>query len=92
MENCTFTYPSNKKPIIEHVSFMVSFVNRVGVCGKNGGGKSTAIMLLTGDNIPHLGTVYMHPAVWLGYSAQQSFDTINDHPDKTSNVCIWCAR
>merc|ERR1719284_2094406 len=61
-------------------------VSRVGVCGKNGEGKSTAIKLLTGENIPQEGTVYKHPSVRLGYLAQHSFDTINNHPDKTATL------
>jgi elongation factor 3 len=88
MENCTFTYPGNTKPTIEDVSFKVSMVSRVGVCGKNGEGKSTAIKLLTGENIPQVGSVYKHPGVRLGYLAQHSFDTINNHPDKTANEYI----
>merc|ERR1711979_142101 len=88
MENCTFTYPSNTKPTIENVSFKVSLVSRVGVCGKNGEGKSTAIKLLTGENIPQLGSVYKHPGVRLGYLAQHSFDTIDQHPTKTANEYI----
>merc|ERR1712151_310074 len=88
MDNCTFTYPGNTKPTIENVSFKVSLVSRVGVCGKNGEGKSTAIKLLTGENIPQLGSVYKHPSVRLGYLAQHSFDTINDHPNKTANEYI----
>merc|ERR1711953_1399220 len=88
MQNCTFTYPGNDKPTIENISFQVSMVSRVGVCGKNGEGKSTAIKLLTGENIPQEGSVYKHPSVRLGYLAQHSFDTINDHPDKTANEYI----
>merc|ERR1712048_958095 len=57
-------------------------------CGKNGEGKSTAIKLLTGENIPQDGTVFKHPAVRLGYLAQHSFDTINNHPEKTANEYI----
>merc|ERR1712051_607473 len=70
------------------VSFKVSMASRVGVCGKNGEGKSTAIKLLTGENIPQEGIVYKHPGVRLGYLAQHSFDTINNHPDKTANEYI----
>jgi len=88
MQGCTFTYPGNTKPTIENVSFQVSMVSRVGVCGKNGEGKSTAIKLLTGENIPQEGSVYKHPSVRLGYLAQHSFDTINDHPEKTANEYI----
>merc|ERR1712066_247515 len=66
----------------------VSCASRGGVCGKNGEGKSTAIKLLTGENIPQLGSVYKHPSVRLGYLAQHSFDTINDHPNKTANEYI----
>merc|ERR1712048_208283 len=88
MQKCTFTYPGNDKPTIEDISFQVSMVSRVGVCGKNGEGKSTAIKLLTGENIPQLGSVYKHPSVRLGYLAQHSFDTINDHPSKTANEYI----
>merc|ERR1712070_141749 len=88
MQKCTFTYPGNDKPTIEDISFQVSMVSRVGVCGKNGEGKSTAIKLLTGENIPQEGSVYKHPSVRLGYLAQHSFDTINNHPDKTANEYI----
>merc|ERR1712051_930367 len=88
MDHCTFTYPGNTKPTIEDVSFKVSMASRVGVCGKNGEGKSTAIKLLTGENIPQEGIVYKHPGVRLGYLAQHSFDTINDHPEKTANEYI----
>merc|ERR1712203_314798 len=63
-------------------------VSRVGVCGKNGEGKSTAIKLLTGENIPQEGSVYKHPSVRLGYLAQHSFVTINNHPEKTANEYI----
>merc|ERR1711988_282888 len=59
-----------------------------GVCGKNGEGKSTAIKLLTGENIPQIGSVYKHPSVRLGYLAQHSFETIDNHPDKTANEYI----
>merc|ERR1712113_1369612 len=76
------------KPTIEDVSFKVSMASRVGVCGKNGEGKSTAIKLLTGENIPQEGSVYKHQAVRLGYLAQHSFDTINNHPNKTANEYI----
>lgn len=88
MDNCTFTYPGNKTPTIENVSFKVSLASRVGVCGKNGEGKSTAIKLLTGENIPQVGQVYKHPSVRLGYLAQHSFETINGHLDKTPNEYI----
>merc|ERR1712178_506824 len=88
MQQCTFTYPGNTIPTIENISFQVSMVSRVGVCGKNGEGKSTAIKLLTGENIPQEGSVYKHPGVRLGYLAQHSFDTINNHPTKTANEYI----
>merc|ERR1712139_141338 len=78
----------NSKPTIEGVSFKVSLVSRVGVCGKNGEGKSTAIKLLTGENIPQIGSVYKHPSVRLGYLAQHSFETIDNHPTKTANEYI----
>jgi elongation factor 3 len=88
MDHCTFTYPGNTKPTIEDISFKVSMASRVGVCGKNGEGKSTAIKLLTGENIPQEGSVYKHPGVRLGYLAQHSFDTIDQHPTKTANEYI----
>merc|ERR1711998_681881 len=76
------------KPTIEDISFQVSLASRVGVCGKNGEGKSTAIKLLTGENIPQIGSVYKHPSVRLGYLAQHSFETIDNHPSKTANEYI----
>merc|ERR1712100_733885 len=78
----------NTKPTIEDVSFQVSLASRVGVCGKNGEGKSTAIKLLTGENIPQIGSGNKHPSVRLGYLAQHSFETIDNHPDKTANEYI----
>merc|ERR1712003_392569 len=44
--------------------------------------------LLTGENIPQEGSVYKHPGVRLGYLAQPSFDTIDQHPTKTANEYI----
>merc|ERR1712232_685075 len=44
--------------------------------------------LLTGENIPQTGSVWKHPNVRLGYLAQHSFDTINNHPNKTANEYI----
>lgn len=85
MENCTFTYTGNTVPTIKDVSIQVSLSSRVGILGPNGVGKSTAIKLLTGENIPQIGTVYKHPNVRVAYLAQHSFNTINLHPNKTPN-------
>ena len=88
MDNCSFTYPNNSKPTVEDITIQISLESRVGIAGANGAGKSTQIKLLTGENIPQIGTVYKHPSVRLGYIAQHSFETVDSHPNKTPNEYI----
>merc|ERR1712187_978430 len=61
MNNVTFTYPTKDKPTIVDVSLTVSQVSRVAVIGANGAGKSTAIKVLVGEQIPTSGTVWKAP-------------------------------
>merc|ERR1719272_1365409 len=52
MNNVDFKYPSKDKPTIMDVSLTVSQVSRVAVIGANGAGKSTAIKVLVGEQLP----------------------------------------
>merc|ERR1740123_631795 len=52
MNNVTFQYPTKDKPTIMDVSLTVSQVSRVAVIGANGAGKSTAIKVLVGEQLP----------------------------------------
>ena len=52
MNNVSFTYPTKDKPTIMDVSLTVSQVSRVAVIGANGAGKSTAIKVLVGEQLP----------------------------------------
>merc|ERR1712232_802552 len=52
MNNVSFTYPTKDIPTIKNISLAVSQVSRVAVIGANGAGKSTAIKVLVGENLP----------------------------------------
>lgn len=62
--------------------------SRVGCVGENGAGKSTMIKVLTGELVPQVGDVWMHPNARVAYVAQHAFHHIEDHLDKTPNEYI----
>jgi elongation factor 3 len=88
MADCEWTYPSNTKPTIEHVTIQVSLQSRVAILGPNGAGKSTMIKLLTGENIPQKGTVWKYQGARVAYVAQHAFEHIENHLTKTPNEYI----
>merc|ERR1712159_268196 len=58
MSNVTFQYATKDKPTIMDVSLTVSQVSRVAVIGANGAGKSTAIKVLVGEQMPSDGAIW----------------------------------
>ncbi len=57
VENLSFTYPGNKSPAINNVSFEIKKGEILAVVGPNGGGKSTLVRLLTRLYDPATGSV-----------------------------------
>jgi len=88
MQDCAFTYPTNTKPTISHITVQVSLSSRVACVGVNGAGKSTMIKLLIGELEPQTGLVWKHPNARIGYIAQHAFNHIEQHLDKTPNQYI----
>jgi elongation factor 3 len=83
MNNVTFKYPTQPKPTIFDVSLTVSQVSRVAVIGANGAGKSTAIKVLVGEQLPTEGTVWKSAGVRLAYVAQHAFHHLEKHMGQT---------
>lgn len=44
--NVSFTYPNEKKPALQHITFKLNAGHQLGITGPSGGGKSTIIKLL----------------------------------------------
>jgi elongation factor 3 len=88
MAKCYYTYPGNEKPTLHDITIQVSMASRVGCVGENGAGKSTMIKVLTGELVPQVGDVWMHPNARVAYVAQHAFHHIESHLDKTPNEYI----
>ncbi|MBE0699769.1 MAG: ABC-F type ribosomal protection protein [Anaerolineaceae bacterium] len=56
--------------ILENITFSINPDDRVGLVGPNGSGKSTLLQILTGEEPPDQGTVFLAPTATLGYLAQ----------------------
>jgi elongation factor 3 len=90
MNDITFQYPSKDKPTIFDVSLTVSQLSRVAVIGANGAGKSTAIKVLVGEEIPTSGTVWKAPGLRMAYVAQHAFHHLEKHMQSTpSQYIMW---
>jgi len=83
MNNVTFTYPTKTTPTIVDVSLTVSQVSRVAVIGANGAGKSTAIKVLVGEQLPSEGTIWKAPGLRMAYVAQHAFHHLEKHLQST---------
>merc|ERR1712176_1216127 len=90
MNNVTFTYPTKDKPTIFDVSLTVSQVSRVAVIGANGAGKSTAIKVLVGEQLPTEGAIWKASGLRLAYVAQHAFHHLEKHMQKTpTDYIMW---
>jgi ATP-binding cassette subfamily F protein 3 len=59
-------------PVLREVYFRLEQGDRVGLIGKNGVGKTTALKLILGEEEPSSGTVELDPGVRMGYFSQFS--------------------
>eukprot|EP00438_Fugacium_kawagutii_P016632 Skav205652 [mRNA] locus=scaffold458:167059:187392:+ [translate_table: standard] len=85
MNNVSFTYPTKDKPTIMDVSLTVSQVSRVAVIGANGAGKSTAIKVLVGEQLPTEGSIWKAQGLRLAYVAQHAFHHLEKHMQELGN-------
>merc|ERR1712032_1047322 len=90
MNNVTFTYPTKTKPTIMDVSLTVSQVSRVAVIGANGAGKSTAIKVLVGEQLPTEGSIWKAAGLRMAYVAQHASHHLEKHMQLTpTEYIMW---
>merc|ERR1712139_396722 len=90
MNNVDFKYPTKEKPTIMDVSLTVSQVSRVAVIGANGAGKSTAIKVLVGEQLPTTGSIWKAAGLRLAYVAQHAFHHLEKHMQETpTQYIMW---
>merc|ERR1712157_468252 len=88
MNNVVFQYPTKDKPTIFDINLTVSQVSRVAVIGANGAGKSTAIKVLVGEQLPTEGSIWKAPGLRLAYVAQHAFHHLEKHMQETPTAYI----
>jgi len=88
MNNVNFQYPTKDKPTIMDVNLTVSQVSRVAVIGANGAGKSTAIKVLVGEQLPTEGVIWKAGGLRLAYVAQHAFHHLEKHMHLTPTAYI----
>jgi elongation factor 3 len=90
MQNVTFQYPTKDKPTIMDVSLSVSQCSRVAVIGANGAGKTSAIKVLVGEQLPTQGTIWKAAGLRMAYVAQHAFHHLEKHMQETpTQYIMW---
>ena len=90
MTSVDFQYPTKDKPTIVDVNLTVSQVSRVAVIGANGAGKSTAIKVLVGEQLPTSGSIWKAAGLRLAYVAQHAFHHLEKHMQETpTQYIMW---
>ncbi|MCL6442375.1 MAG: ABC-F type ribosomal protection protein [Alicyclobacillus sp.] len=69
LHDVSFQY--SNVPLFEKLNLRVQRQDKIAVVGQNGIGKSTLLKLLTGQLRPRFGEVEHHPALRIGYFAQE---------------------
>merc|ERR1712187_157509 len=71
-------------------TLQVSQCSRVAVIGANGAGKSTAIKVLVGEQLPTQGTIWKAPGLRMAYVAQHAFHHLEKHMQETpTQYIMW---
>ncbi|SFG36050.1 ABC transporter [Desulfotomaculum arcticum] len=86
MENIRFSYSHTQ--LLHDVNFTISRGDRLAVVGPNGSGKTTLLKLLSGQLRPQVGTVTHHPALKIGYFAQELDNLHDDNTILDSLLCL----
>merc|ERR1719287_225834 len=90
MTNVSFQYPTKTKPTVMDISLTVNQCSRVAVIGANGAGKSTAIKVLVGEQLPTEGSIWKAQGLRLAYVAQHAFHHLEKHMQKTpTDYIMW---
>ena len=71
----------SEKKLFQDFTYIFGRMDRVGIVGANGCGKSTLVKIITGNLEPDTGTVEIGPTVKIGYFSQE-----NDALPKTGRV------
>ncbi|MHB1626891.1 MAG: ribosomal protection-like ABC-F family protein [Bacilli bacterium] len=69
LHDVSFSY--GPRAVLTHLNLTVERGDRIAVVGRNGAGKSTLLKLLVGDLAPDIGRSTRHPALRVGYFAQE---------------------
>ncbi len=77
MSNVSFTYDSDKPPLLRNVDLDVQLDSRIGIVGPNGAGKTTALKLLIGQLQPTSGLISSNPRLRLAFFAQHHVDALD---------------
>merc|ERR1719237_282578 len=88
MNNVVFQYPTKDKPTIFDINLTVSQVSRVAVIGANGAGKSTAIKVLVGEQLPTEDSIWKAAGLRMAYVAQHAFHHLEKHMQETPTAYI----
>merc|ERR1719277_1924956 len=76
--------------MIMDVSLSVSQCSRVAVIGANGAGKSTAIKVLVGEQLPTQGQIWKAAGLRMAYVAQHAFHHLEKHMQETpTQYIMW---
>lgn len=70
MEVDDVSYSIDGKPLVQHVSFLLTRGDKVGIIGPNGCGKTTLIRLLLGELKPDSGHIHRGTSLHVGYFDQ----------------------
>ena len=58
--------------ILEDISFSINKGDRVGIVGPNGAGKTTLLGIISGENEPTSGSVFVRSGYVVGYLKQKN--------------------
>ncbi len=84
-KNLTFGFD---KPLIQNLSFNIKNGDRLGVIGKNGGGKTTLLNLLYGQfHLPKGSTITTHPDCNINYYQQTNRKDLNPELTIHEEIC-----
>ena len=90
MMSVDFQYPKKDKPTIVDVNLTVSQATRVAVIGANGAGKSKAIKVSVGEQLPTSGSIWKAAGLRRAYVAQHAFPHLEQHMQETpAQYIMW---